>query len=169
MARGVGWLAERVGERRDGGMLGRTALRRAGAAGLALVGVAQAWWFVAAGESIREVTTETEVRDAFEYVRARAGTTFLLSPGVREVGARLGLRVPGNAARSGAEADAVVLFARAEGPSPFTIPSNDPFLALAVLGPREVNFAWYSSWTGHDRVLVMSRTKAKQAGVALVE
>jgi len=178
MARGVGWLAEwasELGARTDRRTTGQRVLLRAGAVGLGLVGVAQAWWLVTAGESIRHVTPEAEVRDAFEYVREHPGTKFQLSPRVREVGAALGLFVPSNAAKSGAfavtdaNADAVVLFARAEGPSPFKIPSNDPFLTLAVLGPREVNFDWYSSWTGHERVIVMSRAKATHAGVALGE
>jgi len=155
MARGFGWLAVRATERK--------ALLRVGAAALGVVGLAQAWWLVAAGESIRHVTAEAEVRDAFAYVWAHPRTTFQLSPRVRELGGKLQLGAPPNATTSPAEA--VVLFARAEGPSPFTIPANDPFFTLAVLGPREVNFDWYPTWTGQDRVIVMTRAKAEHAGI----
>jgi 4-amino-4-deoxy-L-arabinose transferase-like glycosyltransferase len=159
MARGLGWVAEQA--------RGRPLLLRVGAAALGLLGLVQAWWLIAAGESIRHMTAEDEVRDAFAYVGAHPRTKFQLSPRVRELGDQLRLGAPPNTTSSPAQA--VVLFARTEGPSPFTIPANDPFFTLAVLGPREVNFDWYSTWTGRDRVIVMSRAKAKRAGVAIVE
>ena len=166
MARGLGWVAAQAHGRRP--ILGLGALL------LAAIGIAHAGWLVVGGESIRRASPESEVKDAFAYVASHASTTFRLSPGVVALGQKLGLTLPPNAqdpsaGKPSANVDAFVLFARAEGPSPFTIPSNDPFLTLAVFGPREVNFNWYASWTGADRVIVMSRAKARRAGVALAQ
>jgi hypothetical protein len=42
---------------------------------------------------------------------------------------------------------------------------NDPWLIKAAFGPREVDLNWYSSWLGHDHVVVMTLDKARATGV----
>jgi hypothetical protein len=36
-----------------------------------------------------------------------------------------------------------------------------------MFGPKEVNIIWYAGWQGHDRVVVMTRQKARGTGVKL--
>jgi dolichyl-phosphate-mannose-protein mannosyltransferase len=156
-ARGVAELAARVKP---------LWARRAGAVALATGGLAQALFLIQAGESIRHVDPAAQARAALEYVRTHPDTTFHVSARVRSFAARLHVALPPNARQDG---DELVFFAEAEGPSPFVIRSNDPFLTRAVFGPREVNFNWYSSWTGHDRVVVMTEAKARASKVALAE
>ena len=38
-----------------------------------------------------------------------------------------------------------------------------------MFGPREVNFNYYSTWRGSDRVVVMTIEKARAAGVWLAQ
>jgi hypothetical protein len=85
---------------------------------------------------------------------------------VRALAGQRGLTLPGNVVEGG-DADEVVFFARADGPPPRQWKTNDPWLTRAVFGPREVNFNWYSTWVGRDRVVVMTRAKAASTGVSL--
>jgi hypothetical protein len=124
---------------------------------------------VRAAESIRHVDPAAYVREAVAYVAAHPGHRFRLSAQVSKLAADQRLSLPGNAvAGDNTAADRVVLFARAEGPNPFKWQANDPWLADAVFGPREVSFFWYSSWSGHDRVVVMTADKARATGVPFV-
>ncbi|MFZ1219123.1 MAG: hypothetical protein WAO00_07510, partial [Chthoniobacterales bacterium] len=78
-----------------------------------------------------------------------------------------GLALPSNAVQ--ANADEVVFFARAEGAQSYAWSVNDPWLTRAVFGPREINFNYYSTWEGFDRVVVMTLVKAKAAGIPLAQ
>jgi len=117
MARGVAsvgaWMRERAfpAKRQRGGEAGRIFVWL-GAAVLVVIGAVHAAWLVAAGESIRRASPESEVREAYEYVAAHPRLIFRLSPRVKEIGERLGLRTPPNT--NDDSAGAIVLFAEAE-------------------------------------------------------
>ena len=140
--------------------------RRALAGGLAAVALAHAVWLVSAGESIRHRDPNQQVRQAVAYVKEHAGTRFRVSPKVRENAAQQNLALPANVT-DGADAQEIVFFARDEGPGEADWKPNDPWLTRAVFGPREVNFNWYSSWMGYDRVVAMTMAKAKQTELPL--
>ena len=38
-----------------------------------------------------------------------------------------------------------------------------------MFGPREINFHYYSTWEGYDRVVVMTMEKARAAGAPLAQ
>jgi 4-amino-4-deoxy-L-arabinose transferase-like glycosyltransferase len=158
-ARGMGELAARVPH-----VGARTAL------GAALVAIAlvQAAWLVRAAESIRHFDPPTYARDAFAYVGAHAGTRFRVAPDVRALAAEQHVALPPNVVDA-PEGDDVVFFARADGPPPRRWITNDPWLTEAVFGPGELNFNWYSTWDGRDRIVVMTLEKARAAGVALAQ
>jgi len=137
-------------------------------AALAIALVAQAWWLVDAGESIRDATPAGEAREAIAYVADHPGQRFYLSAKVQALAAQQGLPAPANAT-SAPPADAFVFFPRAEGPRVEEWNTNDPWLTVAVFGPREVNFNWYSTWEGVDRVVVMTAEKARATGVAFAK
>lgn len=126
----------------------------------------QAGWLVWAGESIRKVDPAKYVRDALDYAARRPETTFRLSSKVRSIAVSKKMPIPPNV--TGArDAETVVFFARADGPDGRIWKSNDPFQAKAVFGPGDVNFDWYSSWWGNDRVVVMTLEKARATKVPL--
>jgi hypothetical protein len=144
-------------------------VRRALAGGLAIGMAAQAIWLVRAAESIRHVDPQLEAEQAFEYVARHPKDRFRVSREVLLFTARAGLIVPPNVVPSRADAGHVVFFAQKEGPNPWVWKVNDPWLTEAVFGPREVDFNWYSSWGGHDRVVVMDLPKARSFGVELAK
>jgi hypothetical protein len=137
------------------------------AGGLAAVAAAQAAWLIGAAETIRHVDPKAYVREAVAYVSKHAEQRFRLSEQVRKLAVEQRLPLPPNATDDW-RADRVVFFAKAEGPNPFRWEVNDPWLAEAVFGPKEVNFYWYSTWAGHDRVVVMTTERAKHTEVPFV-
>jgi hypothetical protein len=157
LGRGVEELDRRVRQPRVRGLLATV---------LTMVLLANAIWLVRAAESIRHVDPKTEVRDAIDYVKQHPGTRFRLSAQVRALMAQQQLQIPLNVTR-GADAAHVVFFGHAEGPDPWDYKVNDPWLTEETFGPLEMNFNWYPTWFGHDRVVVMTMEKAKATGVPL--
>jgi hypothetical protein len=128
---------------------------------------ANAVWLISAGESIRHRDDGDAAVEAVAYVRNHPRTLFRVSALVTSRAAQRGLALPANASQ--ANADEVVFCAGTEGAAPHRWTGNDHWLTRAVFGPREVNFNYYSNWPGADRVVVMTRDKARAAGVPLAE
>jgi hypothetical protein len=129
---------------------------------------AQAIWLIRAGESIRHVDPKEYVRKLVAYVTEHPDTRFRVSNRVRALASELRLALPPNVTDR-VDADAFAFFARTEGPDGAKWRTNDPWQAQAIFGPREVNFAWYPSWSGHDRIVVLSAAKAKATGAPLAQ
>ena len=123
-------------------------------------------WLIQAGEGIRHPSRPRDVQEALAYVAKHPGTKFRLSGQVRALAASEHLILPANVTEK-KPFDQVVFFARAEGPGDQLWKSNDPWNAKAIFGTREVNFNWYTTWWGPDRIVVMTVAKAKATGVAL--
>jgi hypothetical protein len=131
------------------------------------LGVGQAIWLVDAGESIRHVNPNTYVRGALGYVARHPETRFRLSPQVQAIASGRKMTIPPNVSKA-KDVDELVFFAKTEGPG-WSGKSNDPFQAKAVYGPHEVNFDWYSTWMGNDRVVIMTLEKAKASKVPVAQ
>lgn len=129
--------------------------------------VANAAWLISAGESIRHRDDGVSASEAVTYVRNHPRTRFRVSPRVTSLAAARGLTLPANAVQ--ADADEVVFFAPSESGELHYWVVNDPWLTRAVFGPREVNFNYYSTWRGADRVVVMTLAKARAAGAPLAK
>jgi hypothetical protein len=140
--------------------------RPALAAALGVGAVAQVLWLVRAAESIRHPDPGADVGRAVAWAAAHPGSHFRLSPKVRELAVAQKLALPPNVTDA-RDAGELMFFARAEGPEPTRWKSNDPWQAEAVFGPGDVDFAWYATSPGNDRVLVMSAAKAEATGVPL--
>jgi len=125
-------------------------------------------WLVSAGESIRNIDPNWYVRQALDYVKGHASTRFRVSNQIRGIAQAQNLTLPANVV-TGNDGTEVVFFGNAEGPGPWNWRVNDPWLTKKVFGPREVNFDWYSSWSGHDHIVVMGIEKAKATGVPLAK
>jgi Dolichyl-phosphate-mannose-protein mannosyltransferase len=140
--------------------------RGALAAALAATAVVQGLWLIRAGESIRHIDNAAYVRDAFAYVTGHPATQFRVSDSVRAIAAGQHLTLPPNvtAAPNG---QAVVMFGRADNGPLDRCLLNDPWLTEAVFGPREVNYDWYATWAGHDRIVIMTLEKARLSLVPL--
>jgi len=138
--------------------------------GAVLVGVlvAHAAWLIDAGESIRTIDNDAYVRQALDYVKNHPDIRFRVSKHIRNIARDRNLALPTNVVDDGG-AKEVVFFGKAEGPGDWHWRVNDPWLTKAVFGPREMNFNWYSSWNGHDHIVVMGIEKAKATGVPLAQ
>jgi hypothetical protein len=124
--------------------------------------IANAAWLILAGESIRHHDDRSAASDAVKYVRDHPRTRFRVSPRVTALAADRGVTLPSNSVQT--NADEVVFFALSEGIPVERWIVNDPWLTRAVFGPREVNFNYYSTWSGSDRVVVMTIEKARAIG-----
>jgi len=130
------------------------------------VAVWQAVFLIRAGERIRYPDSQRDARESLAYVAQHSKQRFRVSPMVRALAEAQHLALPGNVTEG--PADAVVFFAKAEGPGSWSWKTNDPWLTEAVFGPMEVNINWYSSWAGgQDRILVMTTAKARWTRVKL--
>jgi hypothetical protein len=159
MARGVAEIADALPWR---------GLRLALFALLLAVCGAHALWLVTAAESIRHFDPPGYARQALDYVRRHANSQFRISDQVLALIQVQQLDLPPNVVR-GSNAEHVVFFGAAEGPDGWHWKVNDPNLTEAVFGPKDVNFNWYSSWSGRDRVVIMAIDRAKATGVPLAE
>jgi 4-amino-4-deoxy-L-arabinose transferase-like glycosyltransferase len=128
---------------------------------------ANAAWLISAAESIRHRDDSAAAEKAIIYVRNHPHTRFRISPRIIAFAASRGLTLPANIVP--ANADEVVFFALSEGAPAVNWLVNDPWLTKAVFGPREVNFNYYSTWQGSDRVVVMTREKARASGAPVAQ
>ena len=119
-------------------------------------------WLISAGESIRHRDDRVAAADAVRYVADHPGKKFRISPRVAALAATQGVKLPANSVES--NPDEVVFFAMSEGVPVTQWIVNDPFFTRAVFGTQEVNFNYYSTWSGYDRVVVMTREKARAIG-----
>jgi hypothetical protein len=134
-------------------------------AALSAIGVLNAVWLVKAAESIRHAHLERDMGQAIQYLSQNPASRYRLSPHLAQYAAKH--KLPrGQGAKD--PVDHVAFLARAEGPNPFKWPANDPWQAERVFGPLEMNFDWYPSWGGADRVVVMSPAKAKEIGLSFL-
>jgi hypothetical protein len=161
LGRGVGAIGQWVGHR---------AVRAALAVVLALGMLAQAAWLIDATERIRHDSPQIQVMQAYDYLGHHPRDRFRVSRRVQAIGAQMGLPLPPNVtAENDPSAKHVMFFGEQDGPNPYVWKVNDPWLTEAVFGAGEVDFNWYSSWAGHDRIVVIAIDKARSFGVDLAK
>jgi 4-amino-4-deoxy-L-arabinose transferase-like glycosyltransferase len=151
-----------------GGLLPRRWLRFSLAGAATPAFAAGAAWLIYAGETIRYPDQKEEVRSALAYVAKRPATKFKLSAQVTALAKVQKLPLPPNVRVPGPP-DQVVFFPRSEGGDVFHWKTNDPWLTKATFGPQDVDYNWYSTWAGPDRVVIMTAEKAKATGVPFVK
>ena len=134
-ARGAGYVAGR--------------LPRAAAAGwcslLALALVANAGTLIASAEEIRGRGADALGHDLASYLGAHPDQRFHLSKHARRSLLEAGLEVPAHAEYPEAQADAIACTPD-ELRGHLLWPANAPPGLLATIGPRSVNYRWYTTW-----------------------
>jgi hypothetical protein len=143
---------------------GRWALAAMVAAMLALQGA----WLIHAAETIHGRSLEDPGADLARYLRSRSGDTFLLSQRVQEEVAKPGEELPANALAGSGNADFVAVYAYEAMPN-LEWPANLRTLTVRTFGPLEVNFNYYPTWEGNDRIVLMTFERACSVGVDFVE
>jgi hypothetical protein len=150
--------------RRLGWRPGRWALAAVAAGMMAL----NAAWLVHAGESIRGRGLDDPGADLATYARAHGRDSFLFSPRVRDEVARSGEEVPANAPAGIRDPDFVAVYAYEAMPN-LEWPANVRTLTVRTFGPLEVNFNYYPTWEGNDRIVLMTFERACAVGVDFAE
>ena len=143
---------------------GRWALAAAVAAAMTL----HAAWLVHAAETIHGRSLDQPGADLAAYIRSHGGDTFLLSARVTEEVAKAGEAVPANASGDSTRPDFVAVYTYEAMPN-LEWPANVRTLTVRTFGPLEVNFNYYPTWEGNDRIVLMTFERACAAGVDFVE
>jgi 4-amino-4-deoxy-L-arabinose transferase-like glycosyltransferase len=150
--------------RRSRWQQGRWAMTAIVAAMLAL----QAAWLVHAAETIHGRSLDDPGADLAGYIRSRRGENFWLSQRVKEEVAKPGEELPANALAENGNADFVAVYAYEAMPN-LEWPANLRTLTVRTFGPLEVNFNYYPTWEGNDRIVLMTFERACSVGVDFVE
>ncbi len=143
---------------------GRWALTVVVAAIMAL----QAAWLVHAAETIHGRSLDDPGGDLADHIRSRSRDAFLLSPRVREELAKSGEAIPANAVGEDLTPGFVAVYAFEAMPN-LDWPANLRTLTVRTFGPLEVNFNYYPTWEGNDRIVLMTFERACSVGVDFVE
>jgi hypothetical protein len=135
---------------------------------LGLIVSALVWnvgWLTFAAQSIRERGTTEFFREAVLYIDTHKNQKIWVSTMVLNDIAGLGpAHGFSNTVSAPDDAD-LWMFYMNEDPNRKLWPANNPYLVEDIMGTWEVNFNYYPSWPGDDRIVVMKRETAKQIGV----
>lgn len=118
-------------------------------------------YLVDAARSVRARRSDAGVRALSRYLDAHPRERFFATARVTAALARLGGPPHPNLVPRPARATGVLLYA-SEGMNHNAWPANTPGLAARTFGPREVNFDYYPSWIGNDRILLMTVPLARE-------
>jgi hypothetical protein len=135
---------------------------------IALALALNAAWLVTTSQSVRTRLFDRPAADLDAYLRAHSGETFRLSPRVVDELGQAGEAVPPNTSLAGARPDFVAVYAYEAMPN-LEWPANIRNLTVRTFGPLEVNFNFYPTWEGNDRIVVMTFARACDTGVDFVE
>jgi Dolichyl-phosphate-mannose-protein mannosyltransferase len=125
-----------------------------------------AWWLIHASETIARRSEARFAREAAEYITSHPSQRFLRSRRVRELFEINAFPSSPNLTDDPELADRVVFFAKEAFPHDTDWPCNDRKLSETWFGPYEVNFNYYASWSGEDRILVLTAERARDIGIA---
>jgi 4-amino-4-deoxy-L-arabinose transferase-like glycosyltransferase len=141
--------------------------RRVWAAAVGIMVAFNVAWMVTSAASIRGRARGEDARRLAAYLASHPPERVLLSARVRAALAADGLAPPPNATPDpGAPVDALALYP-AEGRPVRDWPANRPNLTLTWFGPYEVNFNYYPTWEGEERIVLMRPGQARGMGIDL--
>jgi hypothetical protein len=147
--------------------LHRSAVLRVPLAAFVIVVVGfNAYWQYHCAETVVHRSVGRFGRELADYLERHASARFHVSNKVASALAEHGLELPENTTDDPyAERDKLVLYASEARANASSWPANDPWLTETWFGPREVNYNYYPTWRGDDRILVMSLSKARETQV----
>jgi hypothetical protein len=139
-------------------------------AGLAVVVIINGAWLVHAARSIEDRGASALVRSSDSFMRDRSDDQFVVSGPLRKKFRAVGEALPRNARAQGSADYLAVLYSQIrdrkitlrEWPST----SDGTF---RVTGPLEVDFDFYPTWAGDDRVLFLTPEEAHRFGLTRAE
>jgi 4-amino-4-deoxy-L-arabinose transferase-like glycosyltransferase len=160
-ARGIAWLLER-----------RLPVAARAALALALGGamLLDGAWLIRAADTVHHRRDSRRFAlEVADYLAAHPATRFFVSPRVAAALASVAAVRPNATTDASAGAEMALFYAyRDEGMDNNAWPANTPGLATRTFGPQEIDFDYYPSWLGNDRILLMPFAQAKRLGVRVL-
>jgi hypothetical protein len=134
--------------------------------GAATMFVINATWLFNAAESISHQGKNYDAHVAAAYITAHPDQTFALSKTVLAALREYHVRIPINVAPPEGASQLVFFDSDTEKPDVHLRdwPSTEPN-TYVTLGPEEVNFNYYTTWIGADRIIVLSKPRAAMFGL----
>ncbi len=134
---------------------------------VALMLLANATWLAVAAQSIRVRRTREFGPPAVEWMARHPEHKFSLSPNLRAGLVGAGLTLPPNVVADRAAATHIGQFAKIDHSLGAGWLANDPWMTAAAFGPFELNFDYYPTWYGDDRIVFVAIGDANRLGLAL--
>jgi hypothetical protein len=130
--------------------------------------VVNAAWLFYAAETIRYRGTDRYVHELVDFIEDHPDTTFLVSERVRiGIEATNGEQLNNITTEMKEEVDVIAFYAYEVH---YTIwPGNVRDLTITTFGPQEVNFNYYPTWEGNDRIILMNTDRAREIGIRIGE
>ena len=134
----------------------------------AIVGVNIAWLFASA-KSIDEAKLPAwQIEQARRFVAEHANDRFYSSLEIRRR-MRMSQEEARELTSEGRTGRSLVLTFAREGDEFLQWPANDPDLTEKVIGPYEVNFNYYPTWSGHNRIVILRADRARGITVPYIQ
>lgn len=125
-----------------------------------------AGWLAYAADSIQKRASDDFIQQFMAYAERHSQRRFFASEKVWQALLSSGMAVPENISHTDVgETSNVVLYLSESVAHPTDWPRNQPGLVTALFGPWEVNFDYYPTWIGDDRILVMPLEQAQELKV----
>ncbi len=123
--------------------------------------VVNASWLFTAARTIADRHGGRFAREAVTYIADRPLTRFYVTPRVADA---LGGALPTNATRESAQQADYALFSGHEVNQ--CLPANRQGPLMRWFGPQEMNYRYYPTWTGDDRIVLMRMRGLRAIGAA---
>lgn len=139
-------------------------------AGLSVVMIVNGAWLVHASRTIADTSPAALVHDTESFIRNRSSQRFVLSKALRATFVASGEAVPDNVKTAGPADYIAVLYSQIRN-GKLTLkewPATSDG-TYRVAGPLEVDFDFYPTWAGRDRVLFFTPEEARRFGLTRAE
>jgi len=127
-------------------------------------------WLIYSANTITDRKTDRFIRELATYIDNHPQTSYFVSDRVTQDLQSLDTTEHKNIVKTSFDqADFVILYASEGFSSKIEWPRNKPGLTSRVFGTWEVNFDYYPTWSGDDRIVLLPMDKAIKIGVLVIE
>ncbi|MDM8520588.1 glycosyltransferase family 39 protein [Anaerolineales bacterium HSG6] len=128
-----------------------------------------ALWLIYTAQTIADKDSPRFINEASNYITSHPEQVFLLSPQLATNLDELNNQHYSNATTTPSDSVDFVLLYASEGMERYAWKSNQPNLTVTWFGPWDINFNYYPSWGGNDRIILMTQEKAQQNQLVILK
>jgi len=134
--------------------------RRVVASVVAALLIVNGVWLFYAAQTIVDRSTDRFTREFAAYISAHPNEHVYVTPAVMTDLALVGMKASSNLNSSLDDADLAAFYGLKDALE--CIPANRPDTILRWFGPLEVDYSYYTTWPGNDRIVLMRGDQARQ-------